>query len=451
MMAANRFSFRPVFGARALATAEVVRKLREPMPDVPNGARVTYRGGLSRSIGRSLTGRLLGRWRGTTIDLNHDYQKWSRHEESTRHLRFWGNAVLSSQTLRRLLFPDLAIIAAVSGVVIANNLHVEALVAQQAGGWLVGMLPALLAQMLPAEPMLIAMPTEPFTLSGFALSLLITFRTQACHARYVEARVLWGEMINTSRDLGSRLLVCVAPVDALARAERERALCLLNSFAIAVKYHLTIDGCNAHIEISGCTDADVRCAKDAAMSDELTCVWRPANAAISGCEDPIPARLMRPTVADRPLFVVHELGLLIKRLQERGQLSNLDALELQGRLLALVRVVGGCERLYRTPIYTPFNHHTSRFLMLWTICLPAAMYPVVGAVGTAPVSILIAWGMLGIEDIGSRIENPMDTLPLWQYTRAIENSIAQLRAHDRDAHADGAIMPADATIHAQSK
>jgi predicted membrane chloride channel (bestrophin family) len=245
-------------------------------------------------------------------------------------------------------------------------------------------------------------------------------------------------MIFISRDVASRLLCAVEPVDAAVRDERERALRLLLTYAKSLKYHLTIDGCNQHIEIDGCTDAEIRGAKDAALRDELACVWlAPAQSASGGAGSPapdtLPDRLVRTSVGHRPLFVLHELGLLLRRLLRSGHLSELDAVQLNERLLGLVRVVGGCERLFRTPIYTPYNHHTSRFLLLWTVALPAALFPVLGPVATAPVSLLMAWGMLGIEDIGSRIENPMDSLPLWQYVDTVEQSLEQLRAHDSEA------------------
>lgn len=39
-----------------------------------------------------------------------------------------------------------------------------------------------------------------------ALGLLVTFRTNTAHNRYVEARVLWGTGINVCRDISSVLL-----------------------------------------------------------------------------------------------------------------------------------------------------------------------------------------------------------------------------------------------------
>lgn len=40
------------------------------------------------------------------------------------------------------------------------------------------------------------------------------------------------------------------------------------------------------------------------------------------------------------------------------------------------------------------------------------MYPVMGPWGTIPVSMLMGYVMLGIEDIGSRIECPWLSLPM---------------------------------------
>ena len=42
---------------------------------------------------------------------------------------------------------------------------------------------------------------ELFNLSSFALSLLLVFRTNASYDRWLEARHIWGGIINRSRDL----------------------------------------------------------------------------------------------------------------------------------------------------------------------------------------------------------------------------------------------------------
>ncbi len=56
--------------------------------------------------------------------------------------------------------------------------------------------------------------SEPFNLSSFALSLLLVFRTNSSYSRWLDARKIWGGVVNRSRDLvrqvtdAARLIAC---------------------------------------------------------------------------------------------------------------------------------------------------------------------------------------------------------------------------------------------------
>jgi ion channel-forming bestrophin family protein len=58
---------------------------------------------------------------------------------------------------------------------------------------------------------------EPLTITSFALSLLLVFRTNASYARFAEARQIWGLMLNRSRDLVRQ---CIAFFPASAWDEK---------------------------------------------------------------------------------------------------------------------------------------------------------------------------------------------------------------------------------------
>lgn len=89
-------------------------------------------------------------------------------------------------------------------------------------------------------------------------------------------------------------------------------------------------------------------------------------------------------------------------------------------------VLGACERLYKTPVYTGYSRFTSRCVFVWTNLLPLALYPIMGPAGTVPTSIVIGVFMFGLEDVASRIEEPFRTLPLWQYVEGIDASCTQI-------------------------
>ena len=205
-------------------------------------------------------------------------------------------------------------------------------------------------------------------------------------------------------------------------AAQLRAVRLLAAFAHCLKYHLTVDGCNASLPREGELEAGERvplaraaAAAEDALRDELLVLFGDEGGADI---EPILA------APNRPLHAAHELGVLIR--SGALQLDSVSACALEERLRGLLDVLGGCERLLRTPIYTPYTQHTSRFLFAWCCALPAALFPIVGPAGTVPISVALSFFMLGIEDIGARLEMPFDVLPLWQYTAVIDASCEQV-------------------------
>jgi len=73
--------------------------------------------------------------------------------------------------------------------------------------------------------------------------------------------------------------------------------------------------------------------------------------------------------------------------------------------------IGGCENIFATPIPLGYTKHTARFLLLWLGLLPFALEQQLGF-GLVFSQQLVAFGLLGIEDIGIQLEEPFSVLPL---------------------------------------
>lgn len=58
--------------------------------------------------------------------------------------------------------------------------------------------------------------------------------------------------------------------------------------------------------------------------------------------------------------------------------------------------MGGCERIFRTPIPLSYTRHTSRFLVCWLTLLPFCVADAFGWL-TVPISIGLAFFLFGIE------------------------------------------------------
>lgn len=74
-------------------------------------------------------------------------------------------------------------------------------------------------------------------------------------------------------------------------------------------------------------------------------------------------------------------------------------------------ILGGCERILRTPVPLSYTRHTSRLLALWLAVLPMALWPSIGW-ATVAVAAFMGVVLFGIEEISLQIEEPFGVLAL---------------------------------------
>lgn len=365
--------------------------------------------------------------RSISIDVNYDFRRWRKHQGPNRHVGLWTpKNIIRADAIRRLLWPDLAVTGAISSLLVYYNAFwcckaADATVTIQHG-----------FNTYLHEAML-TLPLECFSITSMALGLLVTFKTQTAYSRFTEGRSLWGLLINESRAYSSRILARVPSASGSKSAEvmcaRMAAVKLVRSFCITLKYHLTEDGCNPHIYIgSTMPESEIKAVTAQALKAELYQIWDIQDLH----ENAFVERILSAEVANRPLHVLHELQHLNATVfahPSKGRLDDVAATELDRSLTTFHNVLGACEKILRTPIYSPYTRFTNRFLSFWCNSLPFAVYPIVGPIGTVPTTLVIAFFMLGIEDIGSRVEQPFDVLPLWQYCQTIDSSCLQLVRH----------------------
>jgi putative membrane protein len=70
--------------------------------------------------------------------------------------------------------------------------------------------------------------------------------------------------------------------------------------------------------------------------------------------------------------------------------------------------IGGCERVYRTPIPLSYTRHTSRLLLFWLAYMPAALFSELNiqALLVAPLLVLV---LFGIDEIGVELVRLVNT------------------------------------------
>jgi putative membrane protein len=233
----------------------------------------------------------------------------------------------------------------------------------------------------------------PLTLSSPALFLLLVFRTNSSYDRWWEARKVWGSIINTSRDHARQACALVSEPEV-----REQMVAQVASYNRVLKFHLSPQSpeasaaLRAELVANRLTDYQVEFVMGAAHK---------------------PMALM--CLMSRTVHAPH------------AGLDTVQATKLDQSCTLLVDYLGMCERIIKTPIPLVYSRHTARFLSWWLAWLPICLYDQLPAHWQIiPAAALIAFFLVGIEELGNQIEEPFSILPLEAMGTGIIQSVFEM-------------------------
>jgi ion channel-forming bestrophin family protein len=230
---------------------------------------------------------------------------------------------------------------------------------------------------------------------SIVLGLLLVFRTNTAYERFWEGRKAWGSIVNDIRNLSRLIWVAISEDSPLDRQEKEQALNLLVSFAIATKLHL----------------------RSQPVDNNIAKLISPLQfAKLQVCGNP-------------PLEIAFWISDYLQSQHEQGRISLYQMNQLQNILSGMVDMLGACERILRTPIPLAYAIHLKQLLLIYCVLLPFQIVEDLKWL-TAPSMMLISFTLFGIEAIGVEIENPFGTdpndLPLDTICATIQNNINDL-------------------------
>lgn len=229
------------------------------------------------------------------------------------------------------------------------------------------------------------------------LSLLLVFRTNTAHERFWEGRKLWGALVNTVRNLARDIWIVIEERDPNDRLEKESTLRLVVAFAVAMKLHLRREPVNEELE---------------ALMSSLHYFK------LKSTDHP-------------PLEIAFWIGEYLQHQYNRNCVNIYQVTTLQKLLDDLIDILGGCERILKTPMPLAYAIKLKQLLLIYCLLLP---FELVSGLGwwTGPILAFITLVLLGIEEIGAEIEEPFghdpNDLPLdiicATMLRNVENLIA---------------------------
>jgi putative membrane protein len=233
---------------------------------------------------------------------------------------------------------------------------------------------------------------ESAVVNGLGLSFLIAFRTNHAYDRWWEARKLWGQLINETRNLCLKIRT-QTQIDA---ADRDRVARLLASFGEVLKDHLRRRG----------------------GSDE------------AATKEPAPAKPVH-----EPVRVAGAIYDEVAAWRRQGQIDGWTLLWLDSQVKSLMDICGACERIRNTPLSSSYRALVRYAIAIYLAVAPFYLIEDTGIAGF-PLFVLAAYFLLGIEFVAEEIEEPFgaggDNLPLERYCATIAESVSQINEQSAD-------------------
>ena len=227
--------------------------------------------------------------------------------------------------------------------------------------------------------------TVVHSLIGFALSMLLVFRTNTAYERWWEGRRIWGSFTNNARNLAF-ILNSVFPKED--QANRLKYHTLIKDLFIAIKYHLR----------------DQR-------PDNSNDVMAPEH------------------INHVPNYYNKVLVDEIFKLYRAGNINAEEFKSLQPVLQTFADNLGGCERIKKTPIPYSYSIFLKKIIFLYVLTMPIG-FVIDFKYWAIPIVTLVFYTFASIEIIAEEIENPFgvdaNDLPIDDMCINIEKNVAEI-------------------------
>jgi putative membrane protein len=231
------------------------------------------------------------------------------------------------------------------------------------------------------------------SLLGFAISMLLVFRTNTAYDRWWEGRKLWGALVNNSRNLAIKLAVMLPEDDKEQRTFFRK---IIPAYAYALHKHLKLE--NTRIALF--------------EEDEHHHLTNNIDK-----EKHIPNQVA---------FLMHKH---IHQSYKEGKLTGDQLIILNAELQSFTDICGACERIKNTPIPYTYSVFIKKFIFFYIMTLPFGYVFTLGYY-VIPVVAFIFYVLASLELIAEEIEDPFgndeNDVPTDKIAMNIHKHIAEL-------------------------
>jgi ion channel-forming bestrophin family protein len=233
--------------------------------------------------------------------------------------------------------------------------------------------------------------TVMHSLLGFVISLLLVFRTNTAYDRWWEGRRLWGDLVNSSRNLMLKINAFL-PDDRMV-VKREFRTLIVN-YAFALKEHLR-----------GGFKEELMIEHPRLQIKEL----KSANH--------IPNKIALQLYIESDALVKQKI------------ITEERLLMLNDELRTFTNIVGACERIKKTPIPYSYSSFIKRVIFLYIITLPLGLIADLKW-ATIPIVLFVFYAFASLELLAEEIEDPFgnerNDLPTDDLAQTIKRNLMEI-------------------------
>jgi putative membrane protein len=204
-------------------------------------------------------------------------------------------------------------------------------------------------------------------LLGFAISMLLVFRTNTAYDRWWEARKLWGSLVNNSRNLALKLSVMLSTAEDKLFFKK-----VIPAYAYALHNHLLAE--KTRVELF---------------------------------EDDNHKHLFKDI--DSQKHIPNQVALLmykyLQKLYQQNKISGDQLIVLNSEMQSFTDICGACERIKNTPIPYSYSVFIKKFIFIYIFTLPIGYVFNLGYY-VIPVVAFIFYVLASLEIIAEEIEDP---------------------------------------------
>lgn len=255
------------------------------------------------------------------------------------------------------------------------------------------------------------MTPVPLTLMGSAIGLVLVFRVNNLYGRLMEARGLWGRAVFLCRQAAQTVATSLL-FDETLPADKQPAA---HEAAAQMCRYMAACSWELRSKLTGKAESPGR-TRDLFIGEDtevLDLLLPPGEAQWFA------------TFRSRPLVLLGACRRVLHAQYRAGTLDRVVYRKLDEDLKELDLVIGGCERLFSSPAPPTMARHAVRSMFLWLLGLPLVLAGSMAPAACAMWVFFVAYVFVGVEEVGSQVEQPFEITPMTRICTVIMLNIEE--------------------------